>query len=450
MLVQARGSLEPDRANPDNRKVLATQEPVPIIATGLNHRSAGIDLRERAAFAPELLPAALSDLRAQPAVEEGLIVSTCNRTEIYTVGGDPAQLQDWIARQRDLPREAINRHSYVKTDAAAASHALRVACGLDSLVLGEPQILGQMKSAWQLARERGALGPVLERLFQHAFGTAKVVRHATALGAGQVSVASCAARIASEIFGTLAGKDVLILGAGETAALMARYLGDMGEPRLTIANRRLERAQHLARTFDAAACPLEAFPRFLASADVVVGALTTEQPLVTPALLRQAFAGRRRKPVLMLDLGVPRNFDADVARDEDVFLYGVDDLQSRVERGAAQRASAADAAERIVSARTAEFTRWLQGREIDLGLAGLEQQWHGDLADLRERALARLDAGADPRAVLDRLQYNAIRRLLHSPRRHLRGLPEAERAAAVRALARAFAADDNAPDDDTP
>lgn len=411
---------------------------MPLLATGLNHRSAHIDLREQAAFQQDTLPAALDDLLSQPNVQEGLIVSTCNRTEIYTFGGAPEQIHDWVARQRGLALADLRQHSYVKLDTDAAEHALRVACGLDSLVLGEPQILGQMKQAWQHARRGGALGPVLERLFQHAFGTAKVVRHATALGAGQVSVAACAARIASEIFGSLRGRDVLIIGAGETAELMARYLADNGRPRMTIANRTQPRAQALAQEFNGASCGLDALPQFVGVADVIVGCAALDQPILDAQRLRAAIGRRKRKPVLMLDLGVPRNFAEDVASSEDVFLYGVDDLQSRVDVGAAGRAAAAEEASRIVTARSEEFSSWLQSRELDLGLTTLEQRWQNELAVLQTRALARLQAGDDPQAVLERMQHAAIRRLLHAPRRHVRELPQELRGRAVNQLQSMF------------
>ena len=451
MVVQAPARspslLELAPEDPENGWVWVVCISVPLLATGLNHRSASIDLRERAAFAPELLPAALEDLVAQPSIEEGLIVSTCNRTEIYTVGGHPEQLSQWLERQRQLPASELAVHSYSKTGSAAAQHALRVACGLDSLVLGEPQILGQMKVSWQAAREQGTLGPVLERLFQHAFGTAKLVRSATALGAGQVSVAAVAARIAEEIFGSLEGMDVLLIGAGETAELMARYIHGLGKPRLTICNRNTNRAQALAERFSAAACPLPALPQFLASADVVVGCVTADRPLLDAAALRTAFQRRRRKPVLFLDLGVPRNFHPEIAKDEDVFLYGVDDLQSRVEAGAAGREAAAADAERIVDNRTEEFAHWLLSRELDLGLTQVEQAWSESLAPLSQKALSRLAAGDAPEEVLRRLQYNVLQRLLHAPRRHVRELPAEQRARAVSALQRALNLGDTPPPD---
>ncbi len=421
---------------------------MPLIATGLNHRSADVELRERVSFTPDVLPDALSDLVSLPQVEEGLIVSTCNRTDIYTVGGQPDDIRGWVAQFRRVPRHDFTTHSYTKEGEAAAQHALRVACGLDSMVLGETQILGQMKHAWQLAQRGGVLGPVLERLFQHAFGTAKVVRHSTALGAGQVSVASSAARIAGEIFGSLKNLNVLVLGAGDTAELMVRYLLGLGQPRITIANRSLDRAQKLAREYDAAACSLDALPQFLGAADIIVGCMTIDHPYLARAQLKSAFTTRKRKPVLMLDLGVPRNFATDVAADPDVFLYGVDDLQSRVDAGTASREAAAVEAERIVDARTREFAQWLASRELDLGLSQLESTWKGELAILNQRALARLQAGDDPAEVLQRLQNNTLQRLLHQPRRHVREMPAEQRGRAVQNIQRAFRLD--SVDDDSP
>ncbi len=415
---------------------------MPLIATGLNHRSADVELRERVSFAPDVLPDALSDLVALPQVEEGLIVSTCNRTDIYTVGGQPADIREWVARTRRVTTQDFAQHCYIKEGEAAAHHALRVACGLDSMVLGETQILGQMKDAWHMAQSGGVLGPVLERLFQHAFGTAKVVRHSTALGAGQVSVASSAARIAGEIFGSLKNLNVLILGAGDTAELMVRYLLGLGQPRITIANRSLDRAQKLAQEYDAAACSLDALPQFLGAADIVVGCVTIDHPIITRQHLKTAFATRKRKPVLMLDLGVPRNFATDVAKDQDVFLYGVDDLQSRVDAGTAGREAAAVEAERIVDARTREFALWLSSRQLDLGLSRLEAAWREDLSTLNQRALARLQAGDDPAEVLQRLQNSTLQRLLHQPRRHIREIPAEQRGRAVQSIQRAFQLDD--------
>ncbi len=420
---------------------------MPLIATGLNHRSADVELRERVSFSPDALPEALSELVTLPRVEEGLIVSTCNRTDIYTVGGQPEEIREWVARTRRVAARDFAAHSYVKEGDAAAHHALRVACGLDSMVLGETQILGQMKDAWQLARKGGVLGPVLERLFQHAFGTAKVVRHSTALGAGQVSVASSAARIAGEIFGSLKNLNVLVLGAGDTAELMVRYLLGLGQPRITIANRSLDRAQQLARQYDAAACSLDAVHQFVGAADVIVGCITIDRPFLSRRELKAATGSRKRKPVLMLDLGVPRNFATDVAEDPDVFLYGVDDLQSRVDAGTAGREAAATEAERIVDARTREFAQWLSSRQLDLGLSSLELSWREHLNDLNQRALARLQAGDDPADVLQRLQNNTLQRLLHEPRRHIREMPAEQRGRAVQSIQRVFRLDDN---DDTP
>lgn len=420
---------------------------MPLIATGLNHRTADVSLREQVAFTADTLPAALADLVEQPQVEEGVIVSTCNRTDIYTVGGDPQHIREWMAQRCRVDSSALRAHGYIKLGDAAAQHALRVACGLDSLVLGETQIFGQMKHAWRQARELGMVGPVLERLFQHAFGTAKVVRHTTALGAGQVSVASSAARIAAEIFGDLRERDVLIIGAGETAELMARYLANLGQPRITIVNRNIARAQRLASAHGAAACELDALPRFLGVADIIVGCVAVDQPVLERAQLRKAFVSRKRKPVLMLDLGVPRNFRADVADDPDVFLYGVDDLQSRVDAGSAGRTAAAQDAERIVEARTRAFGLWLHSRELDLGLTELESRWrtHGD--ELVARARARLAAGDDPATVLETLHNRMLQRVLHAPRRHLRELPAEQRSRAVQDLHRLFALDRDSGDE---
>jgi glutamyl-tRNA reductase len=386
-----------------------------LLALGINHQTAPVSLRERVAFADGALPAALAALRALPSVREVSLLSTCNRTELYAIADDDGRtLADWLASHAG---EGTDLHAYLyrHQDADAARHLFRVATGLDSLVLGEPQILGQVKAAWVAARACGTLGSQLDRLFQHAFVTAKRARTDTRIGSNPVSVASAAVRLAQASFARPADSAVLLIGAGETIELVARHLAQAKVRRLLIANRTLAHAQDLASRHGGVALPLSELDRHLAEVDIVFSATASREPILQRAPVAAALAQRRHRPMLLLDLAVPRDIAADVATLSDVFLYTVDDLERAVEDNRRSRREAADAAEAIIDL---QVSRYLETQAASSRTEPLKRlRAHGDSAraEVLARARQQLTAGADPAAVLDFLAHTLTNRLLHAP-----------------------------------
>jgi glutamyl-tRNA reductase len=386
-----------------------------LLALGINHQTAPIDLRERVAFDPGMLAPALAALHALPQVQEVALLSTCNRTELYACADDDGDaLAEWLATH---PESSGDLHAYLyrHRDGEAARHLVRVAAGLDSLVLGEPQILGQVKQAWSAARGAGTLGNRLDRLFQQAFATAKRARSETRIGANPVSVASAAVRLAEESFARPADASILLVGAGETIELVARHLVQAGAKRLLVANRTLAHAQQLASRHGGIALPLDELERHLAEADIVFCATASRDPVIRRAQVEAALSQRRRRPMLLLDLAVPRDIAAVVATLKDAFLYTVDDLERAVEDNRRSRREAADAAEAIVDLQVSRFVETLVASTRIAPLKRLRA--HGERA--RAAALARarqqLASGEDPHAVLDLLAHTLTNRLLHAP-----------------------------------
>jgi len=388
---------------------------MPLYALGLNHQTAPVSLRERVAFDAAALPAALAAVRALPAVREVALLSTCNRTELYAVvDDDGGSVRHWLATHPD-GSEDLHAYLYAHRDLDAVRHLFRVASGLDSLVLGEPQILGQVKESWAAARAAGTLGSGLDRLFQQAFATAKRARTDTRIGAHPVSVASAAVRLAQNAFARLDESTALLIGAGETIELAARHLSEGKVKRLLIANRTLAHAQDIASRHGGVALPLAELERHLAEADLVISATASRETVVKRAQVSQALATRRHRPMLLLDLAVPRDIDADVAQLKDVFLYTVDDLERAVEDNRRSRREAAAEAEAIIELQAARFIETVTASTRHAPLKRLRA--HGDSARAEALAKARreLDAGADPHAVLDLLAHTLTNRLLHAP-----------------------------------
>jgi glutamyl-tRNA reductase len=395
---------------------------MPLIALGLNHQTAPLALRERVAFDAAALPAALVALRAQPGVEEVALVSTCNRTEIYAevAPGSEDVPARWLAESQGLEAESLSSYLYRHNDGDAVRHLFRVATGLDSMVLGEPQILGQVKEAWQAARSAGSLGKPLDRLFQQSFAVAKRVRTDTRIGAHPVSVAYAAVRLARQVFARLDQACVLLVGAGDTIELAARHLADAKVQRLLVANRTLEHAQVLAERHGGVALPLSELPRHLAEADIVISATASRTPVITREAVQAALAARRRRPMFLLDLAVPRDIAPEVAQLEDVYLYTVDDLEQAIEGNRASRREAAQQADAIIELQCEHYLAWwrAQGRQDAL------RQLRAEGEAARDRALAKaaqeLAAGGDPTDVMQRLANQLTNRLLHAPSSALR------------------------------
>ncbi|HET8730033.1 MAG TPA: glutamyl-tRNA reductase [Moraxellaceae bacterium] len=388
-----------------------------LLALGINHKTASLDLREKVAFTPDTLPDTLRTALREAGVREIAILSTCNRTEFYgQVDSTQAEsLMTWLAQHRQLPLEEISRAIYHYENEEAVRHMMRVASGLDSMVLGEPQILGQMKDAYMQAASAGTLGPALERLFQATFSAAKQVRTDTAIGANPVSVAFAAVQLGRQIFADLRDTEALLIGAGEMIELVGKHLYEQGVTKITVANRTLSRGFELAQQFNGRAISLEEIPEALASADIVISSTASPLPILGKGMVERALKKRRHKPVFMVDIAVPRDIEPEVAELRDVYLYTVDDLQSVVEENLRSRQEAAVAAEEIVTQRAAQFMT--QRREQ--GAAATVMAYRQHVEALRaaevERALAGLRKGQDPAEVLERLSRALANKLLHQP-----------------------------------
>lgn len=388
-----------------------------LLALGINHRTATVEVREQVAFTPTQLESALAELRALPEVQEAAVLSTCNRTELYCVtdGAGEREVLDWLGRFHDLDIEALSRCAYHFLDGEAARHLMRVAVGLDSMVLGEPQILGQLKDAYQVARHARGMGGELECLFQQTFAVAKLVRTETGIGKNPVSVAYAAVSLASRIFDDFSRSRALLIGAGETIELVARHLHEAGVRRLTVANRTRERAEQLAGPLGGEAITLDEIPEALSDADIVIASTAAPLPILGKGMVERALKRRRHRPMFMVDIAVPRDIEPEVGELGDVFLYTVDDLQEVIEENRRHRQVAADQAEALIERGVG---RWQHECRLRSGGELIrEVRARGEaLRDLsRDQALARLAQGEDPEAVVRRLAYQLTNRLLHRP-----------------------------------
>ncbi len=393
-----------------------------LLTLGLSHHSAPVETRERLAFTEAEIPDALTRLRALPGVSEAAILSTCNRTEIFAVAApeDESRLLDWWQRERQAPAGTIARHTYVLRDRGTVKHSLRVASGLDSMVLGEPQILGQMKTAFALAQGVKSLGPVLSRLFQHSFSVAKLVRSETEIGAHPVSIAYAAVQMAHHIFSDLRNQSVLLIGAGETIQLLARHLKTGGVGRIVVANRSLEKAQTLATSLGGYAIGLAELATHLPEADVVISCTAARGFILGKEPVAKALSRRRRKPVLMIDLAVPRDLDPSISTLEDVYLYTLDDLKAVIAGNMKVRENAAKQAEALVEDHATQFERWLESRDAGVTIRRLRDQARISRDDVLEKAARKLANGENPAAVMAFVADTLTNKLLHAPSKALR------------------------------
>ncbi len=392
-----------------------------FLAVGINHTTAPVALREQVAFAPEVLAEALQDARIRAEVDEVAILSTCNRTELYAFGAHGGDLLlGWLEQFHGLAPGALTPHSYLLHGQAAVRHMMRVACGLDSLVLGEPQILGQMKNACAVAREADVIGPMLERLFQNSFTVAKSVRTQTAIGENPVSVAYAAVTLARQIFADLNRCSALLIGAGETIELVARHLKEQGVSRLTVANRTLERARQLAEQADARAVMLADIPAALVEADIVISSTASQLPILGKGTVERALKQRRHRPIFMVDIAVPRDIEPEVGDLADIYLYGVDDLREVVEDNRRGREAAAEQAEALVSAGVEQFQQRLRA----LDAVEVIRAYRARMDALREQELARvlaaLERGEPAEQLLRQLARNLTNKMMHTPSVQLR------------------------------
>lgn len=395
-----------------------------IYALGINHKTAPVALREQLAFAPEQVPFALRELATVVKVTDAVILSTCNRTELYFNGSteQAEQVIAWFSDFHQLNRQQLQPHLYLHHQQDAATHLMRVAAGLDSLVVGEPQILGQVKQAYNQSRQAGTINPHFERLFQKTFAVAKQVRTDTDIGANAVSVAFVAVSLAKQIFGKLDHVSVLLIGAGETIELVARHLKEQGATKLTVANRTYERGLQMAEPFGADVVTLAQVPSVLSKADIVISSTASTLPIVGKGMVEQALKTRRHKPMFLVDLAVPRDIEAQVGELNDAYLYTVDDLQTIIAQNRESRQQAAQQAELIIEQGVAEFQQWqvLQGN-VDW-VRDYRQQCEHIKHELLAKAANQLAAGQEPEKVMAELATKLSNRLMHSPTKAIRYL----------------------------
>ncbi|WP_075181069.1 glutamyl-tRNA reductase [Pantoea sp. 1.19] len=394
-----------------------------LLALGINHKTAPVALRERVTFSPDTLEQALSSLLAQPTVQSGVVLSTCNRTELYlSVEAQDniyEQLVAWLCDYHQLSPDDVRKSLYWHRDNAAVSHLMRVASGLDSLVLGEPQILGQVKKAFADSQRGHALTSDLERLFQKSFSVAKRVRTETEIGANAVSVAFAACSLARQIFESLSTVNVLLVGAGETIELVARHLREHRVQKLMIANRTRERAQRLAEEVGAEVIGLADIDERLADANIIISSTASPLPIIGKGMVERALKRRRNQPMLLVDIAVPRDVEPEVGKLANAYLYSVDDLQTIIEQNLAQRQAAAVQAESIVVQESGEFMAWLRAQGAVETIREYRTQANDVRQELEARALAALQNGADAESVLRELSHKLTNRLIHAPTRSL-------------------------------
>ncbi|APZ07690.1 MULTISPECIES: glutamyl-tRNA reductase [Kosakonia] len=394
-----------------------------LLALGINHKTAPVALRERIAFSPETLDQALESLLAQPMVQGGVVLSTCNRTELYLSVEERENLQEalvrWLCDYHHLREDEVRQSLYWHEDNDAVSHLMRVASGLDSLVLGEPQILGQVKKAYADSHRGHGNASELERMFQKSFSVAKRVRTETDIGASAVSVAFAACTLARQIFESLSTVTVLLVGAGETIELVARHLREHKVQNMIIANRTRERAELLANEVGAEVIDLSEIDERLKDADIVISSTASPLPIIGKGMVERAMKARRNKPMLLVDIAVPRDVEPEVGEIANAYLYSVDDLQSIIQHNLAQRKAAAVQAETIVAQETSEFMAWLRAQSASETIRDYRSQSEQVRDELTAKALAALEQGGDPQTIMQDLAWKLTNRLIHAPTKSL-------------------------------
>ena len=393
-----------------------------ILALGLNHETAPVEIRERVAFGPETVVPALNDLASSEIAKETTILSTCNRTEIYC-GGDKIEQENviqWLSEYSGFRPEKLRKNIYMHPNEEAVKHAFRVASGLDSMVLGEPQILGQMKDAFDQALKVGATGKVFNRLFQHTFSVAKQVRTDTSIGANPVSVAYAGVNLAGRVFSSLTEQTALLIGAGETIELVARHLKEKGVKRMIVANRSVERAQLLAKEVGCEAISLSEIPVRLADADIIVSSTASTLPILGKGAVEAAIRKRKHSPMFILDLAVPRDVEPEVSALRDVYLYTVDDLQNVVQQNQGLREQAASEAENIIDLQVVRFMRWMRSLETEPVIRHFRKHVEQLRQDELAKAQLKIRRGVDPAKVLEQLSRDLANKFAHHPSQQLK------------------------------
>ncbi len=418
---------------------------MPLLTTGISHHSAPLEVREKIAIGRADNVARVKELCALDDIEEAVIVSTCNRTEIYSIGPKESgeQVYRWLQETGNLTAEEMEKYCYIREREQSVRHLFRVAGGLESLVLGESQILGQLKESWNLAREAGGVGKIMDRLFQHAFASGKKVRSKTGIGEHPVSVAYTTVLLAKQIFGDLASKTVILVGAGEMVELCGRHLHDKGVSSLIIANRSIDRAAELADQFGAHAVALTDLPGMLHKADILISSTASPQPVISAASVKAALKQRRNQPMFLVDIAVPRDIEPETGTLKNVYLYTIDDLQQVVDRNLSERSKAAKAASGDVDLAVEEFMRWLNSARAVVYLQKLHNHARKNSEELVARALRRLAAGKDPEQVITQLANTLSKRILHLPSTRLRQAAEEQDDELLRVANRLFEPEDD-------
>lgn len=385
-----------------------------ILVVGVNHKTAPIAIREKVSFSPDEMPQALDS--AHQVTQENIILSTCNRTEIYTANDQQnpsAQLIDWLARWHKMPADQLYPYLYVYQQDDAVRHTFRVACGLDSLILGEPQILGQLKAALQRAVEQSTTGNLLNRLMQHAFSTAKKIRTKTSIGANPVSVAFAAVSLAKQIFSQLERQTALLIGAGETIELVGKHLAANKIGKVLVANRSVDKAQKLATEYGGKGISLQELADHLPQADIVISSTASPLPILGKGAVERALKIRKHRPIFMVDIAVPRDIEQEVAQLDDVYLYTVDDLQSVIEENLQSRQAAAEQAEDMVLEETNQFMAWLRAQDHMDTIRQYRARTEAIRQEVLNKALTMLNNGKTAEESLQFLAHTLSNKLSH-------------------------------------
>ena len=409
-----------------------------IFTLGINHHSAPLAIRERVAFNADKLHGALADLTHSQSVKEVAILSTCNRTEIYCSAETPEVVIEWLSRYHQVDRADLAPYLYTHDQPEAIRHAFRVACGLDSMVIGEPQILGQMKDAVRVAEESGTLGTQLHKLFQRSFSVAKEVRSTTAIGANIVSMAAAGVHLAERIFESVEGQRILFIGACEMIELCAAHFCARQPKQVTIANRTLERGRVLAERYNGTAIRLDELGEHLAQHDIIVSCTASPLPIIGLGMVERAIKARRHRPMFMVDLAVPRDIEVEVGELDDVFLYTVDDLAQVVESGRESRQAAVVEAETIIGTRVQDFLGWLQARDTVPVIRSLRDSAERMRRHEVEHAMKLLARGEAAEKILEQLSQRLTNKFLHAPTQTLNLAEGSERAELQLVAARLF------------
>lgn len=397
-----------------------------VLALGINHKSATVELREKLAFTPERISDALQNVQELARCDEAVILSTCNRTEIYCFGQQtaPESVLSWLAHFHQLKESELKEHIYVHKDVDATQHLMRVASGLDSMVIGEPQILGQVKQAYQQAKSVGAVKTYFERMFQQSFSVAKKVRTETDIAVNAVSVAYAAVTLAKQLFGEFEDKNVLLVGAGETIELVAKHIYEQGATDITVANRTLSRAEDVAQQFSAKTCTLSQVADKILDADVVISSTASTLPIIGKGMIEAVFKKRKHRPMFLVDLAVPRDIEPQVAELDDAYLYTVDDLQEIVASNMQARSAAAEEAEAIINDKAGIFSDWISSLDsVDL-IKEYREQSLATKDELLERAINQLNSGNDAEQVLKELANKLTNKMMHAPTAALKDAAE--------------------------